>query len=145
MLPTDGDKFAESRFMKLRHEELGWMWKALGKGEPKLKEMAGKLCELTTRLAEDWTLAGADKTRLEYEMRLPKLGDRGWIGSMEVGQARSEDGEVGPTVGPQGSESDSSEFQSPLPPTTQVQSRRDDLKRRLEEQGRGQRGWGQGG
>ena len=40
MLPTDGDKFAESRFM---HEELSWTWKVLGKGEPRLMETAGKL------------------------------------------------------------------------------------------------------
>ena len=144
MLPTDSDKFAESRFMKLRHEELGWMWKVLGKGAPKLGETAGKLCELTARLAEDWTLAGMDKIRLESEVRLPKLGDGGWIGSMELEQARLEEEEVGPTVGPEGSESDESEFQSPLPLTTQIQARRDSLKRKAEEERTGPKRLGTG-
>jgi hypothetical protein len=141
MLPTDSDKFAESRFMKLRHEELGWMWTVLGKGAPKLRETARKLDELTARLAEDWTLAEVDKIKLEGEMRPPKLDDGGWIELMEVESVRVEKGDDGPTVGPGDSESDSSEFQSPLSSTRQVQS---GLKRKSGEQQTGTKRLGTG-
>ena len=83
MLPTDSDKFAESRFMKLRHEELGWMWKVLGKGAPKLRETAGKLSELTAHLAEYWTLAGAGEIQLEKANRTATLEEELWMGLME--------------------------------------------------------------
>ena len=80
-------------------------------------------------------MSGEDKIKLESETTLPKLGDLDWIQSMELDQSMLEE-EVGPTVGPEDSESDSSD---PLPPTTGAQSCRDGLKRKSVEQGTGGR------